>query len=335
MKKSMTILLMSFFFICSNLSWAIQLRHLKPGDMLPGLNIRTIDGNPISLDDLKGKITVLAFWKLGQDESNKILTDLSRISKQYQDKGVTVLAINGDKASDQQIRQLSGTKNLDCVFAGDPDLITYGSIGIFVLPTTLIIGPDTRITFIYSLHSRNFYTQINAHVKILFGEITQDQLEAELHFVKSAKVPKARIKAERYINLGKMLMANPALKNKAFQVLTTAMQTDPSYYKPHVLLAKWHLENKMIHDAATELVQAFKLSPDLNLLQDARLLEARDLADQGHDSEALSIFRKWLKNNPKPPAALYFTLGRIYEKQNRMSLATEAYYNAAETMLGE
>jgi tetratricopeptide (TPR) repeat protein len=302
---------------------------------LPGFNIRTIGGNPISLDDLKGKVTVLAFWKRGQDDSNKMLADLSRISKQYQDKGVTVLAINGDKASDQQIRQLSGTKNLNCVFAGDPDLITYGSMGIFVLPTTLIIGPDTRIAYISSLYSRNYYTQINAHVKILIGEATQDQLEAGLHIRKTTTVSNARIKAERYINLGKMLMANPALKDKAFQVLTTAVQTDPAYYKPHVLLAKLHLENKMIRDAATELVQAFKLSPDLYRLQDARLLEARDLAGQGHDGEALSIFQKWLKNNPKPPAAIYFTLGRIYEKQNRMSLASEAYYNAAETMLGE
>jgi peroxiredoxin/predicted negative regulator of RcsB-dependent stress response len=335
MKKSMTILLMIFFFICSNLSGASQLRHLRQGDMLPGFNIRTIDGNPICLNDLKGKITVLAFWKLGQDDSNKMLVDLSRISKQYRDKGVKVLAINGNKASDQQIRQLSGTKNLNCVFAGDPDLITYGSIGIFVLPTTLIIGPDTRVTFIYSLYSRNFITQINTQVKILLGEITQDQVEAELHLGKSPDVSKARIKAERYINLGKMLMANPALKNKAFQVLTTAVQTDHSYYKPHVLLAKLHLENNMIRDAATELVQAFKLSPNLKLLQDARLLEARELADQGHDSQALSIFRKWLNDNQKPPAALYFTLGRIYEKQNRMSLATEAYYNAAETMLSE
>ena len=94
---------MSFFFICSNLSWAraSQLRNLRQGDMLPGLNIRTIGGNPISLDDLKGKVTVLAFWKLGQDDSTKMLADLSRISKQYQDKGVTVLAINGDKASDR------------------------------------------------------------------------------------------------------------------------------------------------------------------------------------------------------------------------------------------
>lgn len=331
----MTILLTGFFFISLNLSWANQTRNLRQGDMLPGLNIRTIGGNPISLDDLKGKITLLVFWRLGQDNSNKMLADLSRISKQYHNKGVTVLAINGNKASDQQIRQWSGTQNLDCVFVGDPDLITYSSMGIFVLPTTLIIGPDTRITFICSLHSRNFYTQINAHVKILLGEITQNQLEAELHYRKSPKESKARIKAERYVNLGKMLMANPALKNKALQSLTSAVQSDPSYYKPHVLLAKCHLENKMIHDAATELAQAFKLCPDLNLLQDARLIEARKLVDQGQDSEALSILLNWMKNNPKPPAALYFTLGRIYEKQNQTSLATEAYYNAAKTMLVE
>jgi hypothetical protein len=81
------------------------------------------------------------------------------------------------------------------VFAGDPDLITYGSLGIFVLPTTLIIGPDTRVTFIYSLYSRNFITQINTQVKILLGEITQDQVEAELHLGKSPDVSKARIKA--------------------------------------------------------------------------------------------------------------------------------------------
>ncbi len=334
MRKAKVLSWTILFIIGSHLSLAIALRHLKQGDSLPSLAVRTIDGNLISMDQLKGKITVLTFWKQNDGKSCNMLTDLSRINRELQGKDVTFLAINGDKASDRQIRELALSKKLTCVFASDPDLTAYSRLGIVVLPTTLIIGPDAKLVCIQDLYSRNFYAQTLAHVRFLLGEISQDQLNAELDPGKFVTSSQARIKAERYICLGQMLMANPKLKHKALEVLTTAARTDPSYMKPHVILAKLHLENKMIHEAAAELEQALTLA-SVSELQDAELTKAIALTDEGHDNEALSLFQEWLKNHPNPPAELYFRVGKIYEKQNQMASATEAYQHTIETLLAE
>ncbi len=334
MRKAKILSWISLFIVGSHLSLAIALRNLKQGDSVPNFAVRTIDGNQISLDQLKGKITVLAFWKQNDGKSCKMLTDLSRINQELQGKDVTFLAINGDKASDQQIRELALAKDLTGLFASDPDLTIYSHFGIVVLPSTLIIGPDGKLVCIEDLYSRNFYAQTLAYVRFLLGEISQDQLNAELDPVKSVTPSHDRIKAERYICLGQMLMANAKLKHKAFEVLTTAAQTDPSYIKPHVILAKLHLENQMIDKAAAELEQAFELAP-VSELQSAQLTKAIALTDQGYDNEALSLFQDWLTHHPNPPAELYFRMGRIYEKQNQITLATEAYHHTIETLLAE
>jgi peroxiredoxin len=334
MRKAKILSLMSLFIIGSHLSLAIALRHLKQGDSVPNLAIRTIDGNHISLNELKGKITVLAFWKQNDGKSCKMLMDLSRISQELRSKDVTFLAINGDNASDRQVREMALSKKLTCVFASDPDSTTYRRLGIVVLPTTLIIGPDGKLVCTQDLYSRNFYTQTIAYVRFLLGEITQSQLNAELDPGKSVETSKARIKAERYIFLGQMLMANAQLKHKAFEVLTTASQTDPSYIKPHALLAKLYLENKLIDKAAAELEKAFKLSP-VSELQNPQLTKAIALSDQGYNNESLSLFQDCLKNHPNPPAELYFRMGRIYEKQNQISLASQAYHHTVEILLAE
>jgi tetratricopeptide (TPR) repeat protein len=263
-----------------------------------------------------------------------MLADLSRINQELQGKDVTFLAINGDQASERQIREVARSRKLTCVFASDPDLTAYRRLGIVVLPTSLIIGPDGKLVCTQDLYSRDFYTQTIAYVRFLLGEITQAQLRAELDPGKSGETSQARIKAERYICLGQMLMANAQLKHKALEVLTTAAQTDPSYMKPHALLAKLHLENKMIDKAAAELEQAFKLSP-VSKLQNPQLTKAIALTDQGRDNEALFLFQDWVKTHPNPPAELYFRMGRIYEKQNQISLASQAYQHTVETLLAE
>jgi tetratricopeptide (TPR) repeat protein len=296
---------------------------------VPNISIRTIDGNQISLDERKGKIIVLAFWKQDDDKSSKMLTDLSRISQEFQDKDVTFLAINGDKASDKQIREMALAKEPTCLFASDPDLTTYSRLGILVLPTTLIIGPDAKLAFIQDLYSRNFYTQTRAYVRFLLGEITQNQLNAELDPGKFVKVSPARIKAERYVNLGRVLL-DIKEKEKARKALEKAVEADPTFPEPHLLLAGLCLEDKEVRKAGTELEQALKLNP---CPKEGKLLQGLTYAGQGEDGLAIAVLQELVENNPEPPPEAYHQIGKIYEKQNNTSEALAAYRMALKLLL--
>jgi tetratricopeptide (TPR) repeat protein len=296
---------------------------------VPNFAIRTIDGKKISLDEQKGKIIVLAFWKQDDDKSSKMLTDLSRISQEFQDKDVTFLAINGDKASDKQIREMALARKLSCFFASDPDLVTYSTLGILVLPTTLIIGPDGKLAFVEDLYSRNFYSQTKANVRFLLGEITQDQLNAELDPGKSVQVSPARIKAERYVNMALVLL-DIKEKAKAREALKKAVEADPSFPQPHLLLAGLCLEDKEVIGAGTELEQALKLNPSP---RQGKLLQGLTHASDGEDGLAVAVLQELVENNPQPPPEAYYQIGKIYEKQNKTSEALRAYQAALELLL--
>ena len=321
-------IILTLLIIGSHQSWAIDIGHHKQGDSVPNLAIRTIDGNQISLDEQKGKIIVLAFWKQDDDKSSKMLTDLSRISQEFQDKDVTFLAINGDKASDQQIREIALSRKLSCFFASDPDLNAYSTLGILVLPTTLIVGPDGKLAFVEDLYSRNFYTQTTAYVKFLLGEITQDQLNAELDPGESVKVSPARIKAERYVNMALVLL-DLKEKAKAREALKKAVEADPSFPEPHLLLARLCLEDKEVSGVGTELEQALELNPSP---KEGKLLQGLTYADQGEDDLAIAILQELVENNPQAPPEAYYQIGKICEKQKKTSEALAAYQTALELL---
>jgi len=322
---------MSLFIIGSHLSFAFALRHLKQGDTVPNFAIHTIDGNHISLDEQKGKITVLVFWKKNDDKSCNMLTDLSRINEEFQNKGVTFLAINGDRASDRQIRELALSKKLTCLFASDPELTTYRLLGIVVLPTALIIGPDAKLAFVHDLYSRNFFTQTIAYIRFLLGEITQSQLDAELDPGMSVKVSPERIKSERYVNFGRVLLGIKE-KEKAREALEKAVEADPTFPEPHLLLAGLCLEDKEVRKTGTELEQALKLNPRP---REGKLLQGLTYADQGEDDLAIAVLQELVENNSEPPPEAYYEIGKIYEKQNKISQALAAYRMALELLLAK
>jgi len=329
MRKATVLSLITLFVIGSHLSLALALGHHKQGDRVPNLTIRTIDGNQISLDEQKGKIIVLAFWKHDDDKSSKMLTDLSRVSQECQDKDVTFLAINGDRASERQIGEMALAKKTSCLFASDPDLAAYSSLGILVLPTTLIIGPDGKLAFIQDLYSRNFYTQTRAYVRFLLGEITQEQLNAELDPGTSVKVSSARIKAERYVNLGRVLL-DIKEKEKARKALEKAVEADPSFPEPHLLLAGLCLEDEELRGAGAELEQALRLCPSP---REEKLLQGLTYAGQGEDGLAMAVLQELVENNPEPPPEAYYEIGKIYEKQKKTSEALAAYRMALQLLL--
>jgi peroxiredoxin len=254
------ILNLSIFFsigICSSEA----LRGHKPGDPAPDFHVRSVAGEEITLGNQRGKILILAFWKRGQDLSEKALTDLERIYQEFRDQGVNVLAINADKASKPEIKGLGTTQNLSYSLASDTEFKAYGQFGVIVLPTTMIIGPKGRLAYYRSIYANDFYDQVRGNVRLLLGEITPAQLARELNPRKIKVESQARKIASLHLAMARMLMTENSLKHKAREELEKAVQADPTLREAHILLARLYLKDNEVNKAGVELEEAFKLGP--------------------------------------------------------------------------
>ena len=261
LKKWKIILMMScftfyFFGLCS----AKALRGIKPGDPAPDFKVVTLHGQDITLENQKGKILVLAFWKRGQNFSKDALADLVRISNEFRDKDVTIVAINGDKATLEEIKSVGIAQNLNYPLASDPDFRVYGQFGVFVLPSTLIIGQDGKLESYHTIHSRKFYSKVRGHIRLLLGELNQAQLDSELNPKKIERKPEARKKANLHVQMGRMLMGT-IMKDKAREEFIKAIKVDPTMIEARTLLATIYLDSKDVAKARPELEQALKLDP--------------------------------------------------------------------------
>ena len=312
--------------------WAtIALMSLKVGDPVPDFEIRTIDGRSVNLGSLKGKILVLVFWRRNQDNSKNVLSDLERLYQEYQDRGVVVLAINADEASETEIKNFQTAQSFSYPFASDKGLTLYGRFGIIVLPSTLVIGPRGKLAHFQPIHGREFYSQLRGHVRFLLGEISSNQLEAELNPRKMPESSEARKKADRYLNLGLALM-DAGMVEKALDAFMTAAEADPSMPEPHISLAQIYSQERDEKKAGIELGNALEL---LSRPTDKKLLQGITHANRGEDDLAMTFFQKVIEDNSDPPPEVYYQMGRIYERLNKPSQALVSYQMALKLLSKE
>ena len=72
MRRAKVLSWLILLVVGSRLSLALALGHFKQGDRVANFAVSTIDGSQLSLDALKGKIIVLAFWKKDDEKSSKV-----------------------------------------------------------------------------------------------------------------------------------------------------------------------------------------------------------------------------------------------------------------------
>jgi peroxiredoxin/predicted negative regulator of RcsB-dependent stress response len=312
------------------ISWAAEaLRGLKVGDPAPNFDLRAIDGQEITLQDLKGKVGILAFWRREQKNSQEALRDLEKIYQELKDKEIMVLAINGDRAKDQEIKEVGVSYGLSYLLAGDEERNVYKDFGIIVLPSTIIIGPEGKLEYFTPIHPNNFFDRVRGGIRVLLGEITPDQLEAELYPKKLPERTEARKKAIKHLNLGRVILKSGS-QERAIAEIEKSIQADPQFLDPHILLVRLFLKDKDITKASKELDQARQLAPDS---KEVKLLEGIIFALRGEDAKALELLEEIVKLNPKPPAEAYYYIGKVYQNQNKIEQAMESYRKALENLL--
>jgi thiol-disulfide isomerase/thioredoxin len=119
------------------------------GKAAPDFSLTTIDGKPVKLSDMKGKVVVLDFWATWCPPCRKSLPHLQKVSadKALADKGLVVWAVNAREAKEKVQKYLDDNKLTFTVPMDQGKTMTdYKVQGI---PTTVIVGRDGNVKNVF------------------------------------------------------------------------------------------------------------------------------------------------------------------------------------------
>jgi len=110
-------------------------------------SLRSIDGQTITSDSLRGEVVVLAFGASWLPLSKAQLTGVRKLADEYSDRGVVVYWVSTESedqksknfATDEQLRGFAQKYGLKVTVLRDPDGETSKRFGIDQLPSIIII----------------------------------------------------------------------------------------------------------------------------------------------------------------------------------------------------
>jgi peroxiredoxin len=128
---------------------------LRPGNAAPELavtrddgstfQLQDLQGNPVRLEDLRGKLVWLNFWASWcppcQGET-PVLRDLDEANR---DKGLAIVGVAVQETTVDNVREYAERYQLDYPIAFDTGADIFRLYRVYALPTQFFIGPDGTI----------------------------------------------------------------------------------------------------------------------------------------------------------------------------------------------
>jgi len=109
--------------------------------------LKDLDGNEVTLSELRGKVVLIDFWATWCAPCREELPSIAKLSAAYHDKDVVVLGINDeDRATVKHYLEKQG---LALTVLMDSGQKVHGQYGCHALPTVVIVNRDGAVTAQY------------------------------------------------------------------------------------------------------------------------------------------------------------------------------------------
>lgn len=125
---------------------------VRPGALAPELDVSgpggevvplvDLDGDPVRLADLRGRLVWLNFWASWCPPCQAETPILRDMAARYEAEGLSVVGISVQEASEVDVRDYAARYSLDYTIAADLAGDVFRTYKVFALPTQFFIGPD-------------------------------------------------------------------------------------------------------------------------------------------------------------------------------------------------
>ncbi len=114
------------------------------GQPAPEFTLKDLDGNPVSLKDLRGRVVLLDFWATWCGPCRMAMPHLEAFHKELADQGVKVFGINL-RENAATVRKFMDAQKFTMPILLDADGKVAASYRVSGIPHTVIIGKDGQV----------------------------------------------------------------------------------------------------------------------------------------------------------------------------------------------
>ena len=128
---------------------------LRPGDLAPELAatrpdgtsaaLTDLDGNPVRLADLRGKLVWLNFWASWCPPCQSETPVLRDMDSAYRERGLAIIGVAVQETTVDDVRAYAQRYELGYRIAFDASADIFHRYKVYALPTQFFIGADGRI----------------------------------------------------------------------------------------------------------------------------------------------------------------------------------------------
>ena len=122
----------------------LTLLAASPGEPAPQLSGPALQGAPVSLERLRGRVVVVDFWASWCEPCRRAFPSLSALQSRYRDRGLTVVGVSVDEDRASAQRFVSELRpNFSIVHDTTHQIAERWSPPS--MPTTYVVGRDGRL----------------------------------------------------------------------------------------------------------------------------------------------------------------------------------------------
>ena len=115
---------------------------LMEGDMAPDFTLETLDGEQVSLSDLRGKVVLVNIWATWCNPCREEMPYMERQYQNLKDKPFEILAVSQDRLGETEVEPFVKEYELTFPILLDPDKKVGSLFQSSKFPESFIIGKD-------------------------------------------------------------------------------------------------------------------------------------------------------------------------------------------------
>lgn len=315
-------------FCGSGIASSFPFRVVAPGDPVPPLTFNSLaDGSAITVESLKGNPLAVIFWGADidtkKDRSLKTFAATEAILPFLEERKVKVLLVNAQGDPKEVIQAaVSGVSGKLPVYTDDTQK-AYGDLGIFIVPSVMLVDKDGKIVSGLG-YSHDFSERLKGEVQVMLGEKTRAEMEQELRPEMVEKSTEEK-QTTRHLNTA-IVMMKRGQTDAAISELQKALELDPKMGEAQGQLGCLYLDKGQMAEAKKALDASYEINPEY---LPANICDARVRAEEGAVDDAVADLKALMFRHARNPD-LHFTLGTLYEKQQKFTEAAAEYRKAYE-----
>ncbi len=306
-------------------------RSINPGEPLPTVVLTAQDsGQSLTLDQTSSKNSMVIFWAADNKIKKKRVIKTLKIIRELQvflnEKKTSLYIVNAGNDTPGIINEVMAAANLPLPVYLDTDLKAYSRLGIFVMPSVLLVDPQGKVAAGLG-YSRDLGKRLKGEIEIMLGEKDRAQFEQDLHPVIAKKSAEEK-NASRHLHLGQTMAKRGQLES-AIRELKKALELAPDLADAQIQLGCLYIDVDQISLAKEALAKGLAGKPDS---LDGQICQARIMASEGDIAAAIDDLL-YLRLRNQRDFNLHYVTATLLVQQGKFEEAAKEYDSAYNLLL--